>query len=187
MGITSAQPDTHKACTLKCSPGLCCDKHVQVLRQCTQGSIQGLLLQRPQGDLESDTHQIYTCDVMPGGCAYRCTERVGFGGEDLGSLLWNPCLLETMDLVGTGAQQCVCIWYKTSFISCTHLKCTSVALLHLLIQWGFQKMKGSQAHPSPRPCTLCLDPHSYTHMSFLTRRPLGAEQVPWTRHQGLGD
>ena len=50
---------------------------------------------------------------MPGGCAYRCTERVGFEGEDLGSLLWNSCLLEGMELTGTSAWQCVCTWYSS--------------------------------------------------------------------------
>ena len=50
---------------------------------------------------------------MPGGCAYRCTERVGFEGEDLGSLLWNSCSLEAMELTGTSAWQCVCTWYSS--------------------------------------------------------------------------
>ena len=42
-------------------------------------------------------------------------------------------------------------------------------------------------HPSPWPCTLCMDPHFCTHVPFLTWRRLGAEQVPRTRPQVLGD
>ena len=50
---------------------------------------------------------------MPGGCAYRCTERVGSEREDLGSLLWNSCLLEAMELTGISTWQCVCTWYSS--------------------------------------------------------------------------
>ena len=98
---------------------------------------------------------------MPGGCAYRCTERGGGEGEDLGSLLWNSCLLEAMELTGTSTWQCVCTWYS-SIQSLSHVQLfvtprTAVCQAYLSItnSWSLLKLMSIESVMPSNHLILC--------------------------------